>query len=201
MINWFLQRSRAKLAIAQVLGALDRGIRKRLYESEQERLKADRELYHRVKQLALEERPGQSPSLGVMQRIWSDHPMRRYLMEVRIRLDKEREALEPPRGILTREELIDFLSWRREDCRLKVWESSHEDFIKQWKRERGRSLPILPKPGSLPRQSSVGRIFNNPTRARHPLEVHQKMDSKETEASERESEDEGSFKIQDQEIH
>lgn len=206
MRDWFLQRSRAKLAIALVLGALDRMVRRKLRTATQGELWAlNLDLNKRCRELATVDSPYKNPSMGARMREWRNHPLKRYLDQEEDHRFKERMVADPdyyktPLDDLSDKDLDSYIAWFRSKSPDEVDRLAIEERFHMWRGERRRSLPVLPS-GSLPRQADVGRASNNSERTRHSFQVPKKMDAKEAQGSEPESESKGSFEIQDQEIH
>ena len=182
MTSWFLQRNRAKLATAQVLGALDRMIRKRLKEaSDGELWVMSLSLSKRCKELAALDSPQTNPSMGARYRAWRDHPFRKYLDE------QEQRRYPPERGPLcdlSIPELKDYIRWFQSKPPDAVDRLSIEDRLAMWKRERGRILPVLPRPGSLPSNAHGRRL---PRETSRPILSIPETEEGETPQGEEES--------------
>lgn len=167
MTSWFLQRNRAKLAVAQVLGALDRMIKKRLEEASDGELWAQQlALSRRCRELAALDSPQKNPSMGARYRAWRDHPFKKYLDE------EEQRRYPPQRGPLcdlSIPELDDYIRWFRTKSPDVVDKMTIEEKLAMWKREKGRILPVMPRSGSLPSNVHGKRLSRETGRPILPL--------------------------------
>jgi hypothetical protein len=165
MTDVFLQRSRAKLAIAKLLGFLDRRIRRELQEATFVELWEVRRTYHkRIKELASHDSPYKNPSMGSRIRAAREHIFRKYLDEEDLRRDSEQEKEDPlaywgpTHGKLRDDECVEFFTWRHKE---HFWDTDYDKLIRMWRREMGRILPVMPRSGTLPTNTNVRRTPNN----------------------------------------
>lgn len=207
MHDAFLQRARAKLAIAKLLGFLDRRIRRKLQEvTEGELWEIRRKFYRRVKELASLDSPGKLPSMGAIIRTWRDHPFKRYLDERESALYAERVRADPksfwvPSDDMSDEELDSYIAWTRNKPPDSLRFLTVEEKVAMWRREIHRTLPIIPKSGSLPTNSDVGRRPNN-RKGGGPSGVAAKAETnKASQAAHTETEGEVFHSPQDCEVH
>jgi hypothetical protein len=164
MQDWFLQRGKAKLNLAKLLGVIDRWIRRKLQDTPEAELWEVRRSFHRrVKELASLDSPYKNPSMGARYRAHQEHPFRRYLDQEDLRRDSKQEMEDPSSywgptcGKLYDHEAVEFFAWKHKE---RFWDEDYDKAIKAWRREVGRTLPVLPKSGSLPSNKNVKRPPN-----------------------------------------
>src|SRR5688572_16525591 len=134
MHDVFLQRSKAKLAIAKLLGFLDRRIRRELREATYVELWEVRRTYHkRIKELSSLDSSYKNPSMGTRIRCHWEHPFRRYLEEEDLRRDLEREEKDPlvhwgpTYGKLRDDEYVEFFTWKHKE---HFWDMDYDKLIR-----------------------------------------------------------------------
>lgn len=180
MHDRFLQRGHAKLAVAELLGFLDRWIRRRLRESSDGELWIiQRDFNKRCRELATLDSPHKTPSMGALYRAWNDHPFGRYLSEEQQRRSTEMERTDPERywGMhyyyrFDKDEAWDFIDWSwKKKCGCKNIEEQHtlKQQVELWRRDRKKFLPTLPK-ASLP-SNQYGRPPNHQERGGRPVNI------------------------------
>lgn len=207
MGDWFLERSKAKLAIAQLAGFLDRWIRRRLREaSDGELWVVNRSLWKRCRELATLDSPCKTPSMGALFRSWQSHPLRKYIDEEEMWRYDQRVKADPkffwvPTDDLTNEELDGYIRWKRDLPPDALKGMSLEDQMAAWRREGRRVLPILPRPGSLPSNANVRRPPNHRERGERPGDPPKADEAKEKASSVGEGQGQVPFSVEDQEVH
>jgi hypothetical protein len=207
MDEWFLERAKAKLEIAKLLGFLDRWIKLRLRETSDGDLWTVRREFHKDcwRLAALENPTGKNPSMGSRYRVYAGHSFRRYLdAEDSRRCDEWAEAnpdkWKTPFDDLSNEDLDHYIAWRRDKPPDEVDKLGVEERFILWRKERPRVLPIIPKSGSLPSQANVRRP-NHQERSRDLAKVPAAKDPKEVPPKDGGTEEGVSFEIQDREVH
>jgi hypothetical protein len=205
MHNAFLQRSKAKLAIAKLLGFLDRRIRRELQEATFVELWEVRRTYHkRIKELASLDSTYKNPSMGSRTRADREHPFRKYLDEEDWRRDSEQEGEDPlaywgpTHDKLRDDECVEFFTWKHKE---HFWDTDYDKCIRAWRREMGRILPVMPKSGSLPTNTNVRRTSNNRERGRHTGDPTSTDKARAAKAPVGESEGQVFLSLEDCEIH
>ena len=163
MGDWFLERAKAKLAVAELLGVLDRWIRKGLREaSDGDLWVVNRGIRKRCRELATLDSPGKLPSMGARYRVHKEYPLVKYVdREEGRRFDERMKNYRFPLDDLSVEELDSYIVWRRNKNPDDVDRLSTEELLAIWKREGRRALPVLPRPGSLPSNAHVRRPPNH----------------------------------------
>lgn len=191
MHDRFLQRGRAKLAVAEFLGFLDRWIRRRLRDlSDGDLWVVSREFHKECRRLATLDSPCKTPSMGALYRAWNEHPFKKYLDEEQLRRAYEMERTDPERywGMhyyykFDKEEAQDFIDWcwgKNRCFRKTPGCHSLKEHIMMWRVERRKTLTTLPK-ASLP-SNSYGRPPNHQERGGRPTAVPAPTQSEETKA-------------------
>jgi hypothetical protein len=167
MLDSFLQRSRAKLAVAELLGFLDRWIRRRLREiTDGELWMISRDFHQRCRDLVTDGDPKKTPSMGALYRMWAEHPFKKYLDEEQTRRVDEMERSDPERywGMhyhynFSKEEADDFIDWcySKGRCFHKN-PGCHtlKEHIEMWKKTRRKILPVMPP---LPKSSLPSNVY------------------------------------------
>lgn len=205
MHDWFLQRGRAKLGLAKLLGVIDRWIRRKLQElSFVELWEVRRTFLHKVKELASLDSPHKNPSMGARMRADKEHPFRRYLDREDLRRDEEQEKAGPAAywgpiyGKLQDEYVVEFLDWKHKN---HFWDLDYDKLIRMWRREAGRILPVLPTRAGLPSNSSVRRTPNNREGSGPSGRSPKATAGKAPQASNGETEGQVFHSLEDREIH
>jgi hypothetical protein len=184
MNDRFLYRSQARLGLAQLLGTIDRWIRRNLREmSLAEYLMTRRTLSKRCNELARQDSVHKNPSMGARMLVWDSHPMRRYVdAEDSLRLDDWEKR--DPQGLVSLfrdwppSDVVDFYKWKHEN---HFWSEDIEKLIRQWRKGNQRILPVLPTRVGLP--SNVhGRPPNHRERGRPAGDSAKAPDPQEAEA-------------------
>lgn len=199
MSDWFLERGKAKLEIAKLLGFLDRWIRQRLREMPDGDLWVVRREFHRdCKRLASLDSPTKNPSMGARYRAWQNHPLRPFL-------DAEDNYRAGPLltlfDDLSKEEMDGYIEWRRNKNPDDVDKLKVEELLALWRREGRRVLPVLPRPGSLPSNANVRRSLNHREGGGRPGDSLKATEEKEKASTDRKTEGEVSLSEQGREVH
>lgn len=211
MDDRFLQRSKAKLAVAELLGILGRWIRRSLREiSDVELRNLGVQFQKRVRELALVERPDWGvPSMGARMRIWGEHPFKKYLdAEQALRSDEmERNDPETYWGMhyyynFSREEAEDFVSWcwSKGRCFHKTPGChSLKEHLGMWLKQRKKPLPVLSPSlkANLPSNAYGQRPSEVKAHGETPTEAEESKDSPQIGGED----SLGRFPIEDLEVH
>lgn len=207
MADRFLYRGKAKLAIAEVLGSLDRWIRRSLRGANAGELwAAERSMWKKCRRLAALDSPHKNPSMGARYRTWVDHPLKKYLDQENFLREKELEMDDPraywgPIYDLSNQELDEYIIWIKSKSPDVVDRISTEDRIAMWRRERKRTLPILPVRASLPSNGHGGRHSNNREGSGRLHEASNATAQEKIQTPHREAAGTIPFQEQDQEVH
>lgn len=177
MYDRFLQRSQAKLAVAEILGLLDRRIRRGLRElSDGELWETSLAFNKRCRELALLDSPYKSaPSMGALHRIWKEHPFKKYLDDEQARRSDWMERTDPERywGMhyyykFEREEAWDFIEWiwkKHRGCE----DHTVKQHVEMWRKERKKILPTLPVVRATLPTNRYGRPPDHQARGGRPV--------------------------------
>lgn len=150
--------------------------------------------------------PGRMPSMGARMRTWREHPFKKYLDEEALRRYDERAAADPsfyltPFDYMTDEELDAYVRWGIDQSPDTFDRLSVEEKYALWKRIGRRALPIMPRSGSLPSNSSVRRTPNNREGRRLTGPFAKAGPLKAQKAADGEAEGQVFRSLEDREIH
>lgn len=195
------------MAIAKLLRFLDQRIRRELRElSDGELWAVGLEMNTRVRELASLDSPGRMPSMGARIRAWREYPFKKYLDEEGLRRYDERVAADPdfyltPFDRMTNAELDRYIIWRRDQPPDTFDRLSVDDKYALWKRLGLKSLPVLPRSGSLPSNSNVRRRPDNRERSGPVGPAPKARPGKTPKAANGEAEEQIFRSLEDREIH
>lgn len=207
MSDWFLERSKAKLAIANLAGFLDRWIRGRLREaSEGELWVVNRSIWKRCRELATLDSPGKIASMGALYRTYKSYPLVKYVEAEESLRFSERMAADPehfrtPLDDLSNEEIDSYIAWKRNKNPDDVDKLDATEQFALWRREGRRALPVMPRPGSLPSNANVRRPPNNQEGRGRSGHSSQTAEAKEKAPSDGAPEGQSHFSKQDRDVH
>ena len=161
MNDMFLHKAQARLELAQLLGVIDRRIRRSLREMSEGKLwELGRQVNRRIKELASLDSPGKVSSMGAVMRVWREYPLKKLLDEEGLRRYDERVAANPsfyltPFNYMSNEELDNYIRWRRLQPIDSFDRLSVEEKYARWRKIGHRVLSAGPV--QLPKYSDVRR--------------------------------------------